>query len=170
MTAAVLDAERGRLAALADLDVGVEGDEGRELPRQPAAGGAAAGVGDAAGGVAALEAEGEVAVAVGVEVDAEGLEVAEGVGRLVGEHAGGAGPHGAAAGLDRVVEVALRRVVGGGGGGEPALGPVGGGLGERRRRDEHRAGTGAGGGQRRAQPGRPGAHDDEVGVRQAAQG
>ena len=83
---------------------------------------------------------------------------------------GGAGPDGAAAGLDRVVEVALRRVVGGGGGGEPALGPVGGGLGERRRRDEHGAGTGAGGGQRRVQPGRPGAHDDEVGVRQAAQG
>ena len=62
---------------------GVLGDVGGELAQDPPAGRAAAGVDDAADAVAALEPEREVAVAVGVEADAERLEVAEARGRLV---------------------------------------------------------------------------------------
>ena len=69
--------------ALEDLDRRVLGDVGGELAQDPAAGRAAAGVHDAAGAVAALEAEREVAVAVGVEAHAERLEVVEAGGRLV---------------------------------------------------------------------------------------
>ena len=83
--AAVADQARGA-GALEHLDRGLLGDVGRELAQDPPAGRAAAGVHDAAGAVAALEAERDVAVAVGVEPHAERLEVAEAGGRLVGEH------------------------------------------------------------------------------------
>ena len=52
-----------------------------------AAGRAAAGMDDAADRVAALEPERERAVAVGVEADAERLEVVHARGRLAAEHA-----------------------------------------------------------------------------------
>ena len=54
----------------------------RQRAQDPAAGRAAAGVRDAAGAVAALEPERELAVAVGVEAHAERLEVAEALRRL----------------------------------------------------------------------------------------
>ena len=47
--------------------------------------------------------------------------------------------------------------------GGSALGPVGGGLGQRAGGDERDAGALAGGGQRGEEPGRAGADDDEVG-------
>ena len=49
-------------------------------------------------------------------------------------------------------------------GGEAALGPVGGGLGERAGRDQRHLRAAAGGGERGEQPGGAGAHDDEVGA------
>ena len=100
-------------------------DSARRI-RRP--GRAPARVRDAADAVAALEAEREVAVAVGVEAHAERLEVAEALGRLVAQHLGGRAAHEPAPGGERVLEVALRRVVGGERGGQAALGPVGGGL------------------------------------------
>ena len=68
----------------------VRDDLGRELAQDPAAGRAAAGVDDAAHAVPALQAQRELAVAVGVEADAEPLEVGEAGGRLVAQHLGGA--------------------------------------------------------------------------------
>ena len=77
-------------------------DERGELAHDAAAGRAAAGVDDAAPRVAALEAEREVAVAVGVEAHAEPLEVARrSARRLVDEHLRRAAAHGAAAGASR---------------------------------------------------------------------
>ena len=107
------------------------GDGRAQLAQDAASGLAAARVGDPAPGVSALEPEREVAVSVGVEADADALEVAEARGRLLAEDAGRGGADEAAAGGDRVLQVQLRRVVGRERGGEPALGPVGRGLGQR---------------------------------------
>ena len=159
--AAVAEQVRGA-GALEDLDRGVLGDVGRELAQDPAAGRAAAGVHDAAGAVAALEAERDVAVAVGVEAHAELLEVAEAGGRLVGQHLGGGAADEAAAGRERVLEVPLRRVVDGERRREAALRPVGRGLGERPGGDERHPRALAGRAQAGEQPGRAGAHDHEV--------
>ena len=60
-------------------------------------------------------------------------------------------------------QVQLRRVVGGERGREPALGPVRRGLGQRAGGDQGDVGALARGGQRGVEPGRAGAHDDEVG-------
>ena len=150
-------------AALEDVDPGVLGDRGGQLAQDPAAGGAAARVGDAAARVAALEPEREVAVAVGVEAHAERLEVAEARGRLRGEDARGRLAHEAAAGRERVLEVQRGRVVGGERGGEPALGPVGRRLGQRAGGDQRDPGAFARRAERGVEAGGAGAHDDEVG-------
>jgi hypothetical protein len=76
-------------------------------------------MGDAASAMAALQPEGEVAVAVGVEAHAEALEVEHARRRLRAQDLGGGGVHGAAAGSDRVLQVALRRVVEGDRRGQP---------------------------------------------------
>ena len=157
------DAEPCRAAALEHLDPRVLRDGRAELAEDAAAGRAPARVGDAAARVPALEAQREVAVAVGVEADAEALEVAEAPGRLLGEDARGGGADDAAARVDRVGEVELRRVVLGQRRGEPALRPVGGGLGERAGGDQGDVGALARGAERCVETGRPGAHDDEVG-------
>ena len=62
----------------------------------------------AADAVPALEAEREVAVAVGVEAHAERLEVADARRRLLAQDLGGRAAHEAAAGGERVLEVARR--------------------------------------------------------------
>ncbi len=74
--------------------------------------------------MAALEAERVIAVAVGVELDAEGRQGLHGRGRLVTQHPGGGLADAPPSGRDRVLEMALRGVVGGQRRGEPALGPV----------------------------------------------
>ena len=102
-------------------------------------------------------------MAVGVEGDAEPLEVAEARGRLLDQDARRGGADDPAAGGDGVLEMLLRRVVGGERGREPALGPVRRGLGQRARGDQRDPGALARGGQRGEEPGRAGAHDDEVG-------
>ena len=126
---------------LEHLDAVLLGDDRRQLAQDPAAGRAPARMRDAAGAVAALEAEREVAVAVGVEAHADPLEVAEALRRLLAEHLGGRAAHDPAARGQRVLEVALRGVVGGERGGEAALRPVGGGLAERAARDQRDART-----------------------------
>ena len=116
-------------------------DERRELAHDAAAGRAAAGVDDAAARVAALEAEREVAVAVGVEAHAEALEVARpcrGASRHE-DRAAALARTSAAAGALGVVEVLLGRVVDRERGGDPALRPVARGLRERRGGDERDA-------------------------------
>src|SRR6185503_1701988 len=115
--------------------------------------------------VAALEPEREVAVAVGVEANADPLEVAEALRRLLAEHLGGRAAHDPSARGQRVLEVALRRVVGGERGGEAALRPVGGGLAERAARDQRDARALAGGAQGCVEPRGPGSHDGEIGGR-----
>ena len=157
------DAQRGGAAALEDVDPGVLGDRGAQLAQDPPAGGAAAGVGDAAARVAALEAEREVAVAVGVEAHAEALEVAEARGRLLGEDARRRRADDAAAGRERVLEVQRGRVVVGERGGEPALRPVGRRLGQRAGGDQRDPGALARRAERGVEAGGAGAHDDEVG-------
>ena len=77
--------------------------ESWRITRRP--GRAPAGVDDAAQRVAALEAEGEPAEAVGVEADAELLELAHLAGRLVAEDAGRRRAHEAAPGALGVGEV-----------------------------------------------------------------
>ena len=84
--AAVARSGRGAAAPSRTSMPGVLDDVGRELAQDPPPGRAAARVHDAAGAVAALEPERDVAVAVGVEAHAERLEVAEAGGRLVREH------------------------------------------------------------------------------------
>jgi hypothetical protein len=86
---------------------------------------------DAADAVPALQPECDVAVAVRVEAHAERLEVAEPRWRLVGERLGRGAAHEPAAGADRVLQVAIGRVVDRQRRGEAALCPVGRGLGER---------------------------------------
>ena len=99
--------DAGGAVALEDLDVGVLDGRGRQRAQDPAARRAAAGVDDPAAAVAALEAEREVAVAVGVELDAELLQLSDPVRRLVREHLGGGSARQAAPGDQRVLQVQL---------------------------------------------------------------
>ena len=80
---------------LEHVDALVGRGERGELAGDPPAGGGAAGVHDAALGVAALQAEGEAAAAVAVEAHAERLELAHAVGGVLAQHAHGARPRGA---------------------------------------------------------------------------
>ena len=104
--AAVRDPQGARGGPLEHRDAVVLRGARRQLARDAATGGAAAGVDDAPHRVAALEAERERAVAVGVEVHAERLEVADRGRGLAAEHASRAAAAGAAAGRERVGEVA----------------------------------------------------------------
>ena len=129
-----------------------------------APGRAPARVHDAPARVAALEAEREVAVAVGVEDDADALQREDHLGRLVRQHLGGRAADQPAARALGVLEVQLRRVVDRERRGEPALRPVARRLRERRGADDGDARAGLGGRQRRVEPGGAGADDRDVRV------
>ena len=136
-----------------------------ELAHDAPAGRAAAGVDDAPARVAALEAEREVAVAVGVEVHAEALEVAR---RCAGASrhrtVAGARAHEVAPGALGVLAVQVGRVVDRERRRQAALGPVARGARERRRGDERDARAGARRGERGVEARGAGADDDEVGL------
>ena len=155
--------DAGGAVAFEDLDVGVLHGRGGERAQDPASRRAAAGVDDPAAAVAALEPERQVAAAVGIELDAELLQLADPVCRFVRQHLGGGLARQAAPGDQRVFEVELRGVVERERGGGAALRPVGGRLGERPCGHERHPGALPGGGEGGEQPGRAGAHDDEVG-------
>ena len=162
--------DAGGAVAFEDLDVGVRDGRGRQRAQDPPSRRAPAGVDDPAAAVAALEPERQVAAAVGVELDAELLQLADPVRRLVGQHLGGGSARQAAPGDQRVLQVQLRRVVDRERRGGAALRPVGGRLGERPRGHERHFGALPGGGEGGEQPGRAGAHDDEVGSHAATPG
>ena len=138
--------------------------DGGELAHDAPAGRAAAGVDDAPARVAALEAEREVAVAVGVEVHAEALEVAHGARRLAAQDGRGARAHQVAPGALGVLAVQVGRVVRRQRRRQAALGPVARGARERRGGDERDARAGAGRGQRGVEARGAGADDDQVGL------
>ena len=81
--------DRGRAAILQHLDQLVLGHERAQFADQPPTSRSAAGVDYPPGAVAALEPEGQLAVAVGVEADAEMLQVAHGLRRLGAQRRGG---------------------------------------------------------------------------------
>ncbi len=108
----------------------------RERAQQAPAGGAAARVDDAADAVAAFEPELDTAFRVSVEAHPERDEVGEALGRLAAQDLGGAAAHEAAPRRDRVLEVLAGRVLERQRRREPALRPVGRGLGQRQGRDE----------------------------------
>ena len=116
--------QAGRARPLEDRDAPVLDDDGGQLAHDAAARRAAAGVDDAAPAVAALEAERQAPVTVGVEVDADALEVADDGRRLAAQDGGRAGAHEAAPGALGVAAVTVGRVVVGERRGQPALGPV----------------------------------------------
>ena len=148
---------------LEDLDPLVARGDRRQLARDPAAGRAAAGVDDAPHRVSALEPERERAVAVGVEADAERLEVAHARRSLAAEDARRALARRAAARGERVGQVAVGRVLRGDRRGDAALRPVARRLRERRARHEHDARALARGRERRVEPGGAGADHGDVG-------
>ena len=152
---------RGR-PRLEHLDSLVQRGHGGQLAGDAAPGGGAPGVHDAPVGVASLEAQGEVAVAVGVEAHPQSLQVAHPAGRLRAQNAHRAGPGRVAPGGQGVGAVTLGRVVVRQRGGDAALGPVGGGLGERRAAHQRHARPLPGSGQRRVEAGRAGAHHGDV--------
>lgn len=94
------------------------------------------GVDDPAPGVAALEAESELAVGVEVEGDAALAQLSDRGGRLLGQDLDGGWAAEAAAGGDRVGRMAGRRVARLQGSRQAALRPVAGALRERRARDQ----------------------------------
>ncbi len=155
--------DAGRAVAFENLDVGVLDGRGGERTQDPPSRRTSAGVDDPAAAVAALEPERKVAAAVGVELDAELLQLSDPGRRLVRQHLGGGFARQAAPGDQCVFEVELRRVVERERRGGAALRPVGGRLGERPRRHECHFGTLPGGREGGEQPGRAGAHHDEVG-------
>jgi hypothetical protein len=119
-------------------------------------------VDDAAGRVAALEAERQPSFVVEVEDDAARLQVTDrGRGLLDQRHHRG-GTAEAAAGGDRVLGVALRRVPRFERSGESALGPEAGALRQRRARDGTDAAALLGGAQCGPEAGGAAADDDDV--------
>ncbi len=109
--AAVLEPEVGGPRQLEDQHVRPGDEVRRQLAGDAAAGRAAARVHDAPPGVPALEAERQVAVAVGVEAHAGVLERQDHLRRLVRQHLGGGAAHERAARDLGVLEVQLRGVV-----------------------------------------------------------
>ena len=114
--------------------------------------------------VPALEPEREVAVAVGVELDAELLQVAHARGRLLAQHAHRARASRVAPGGERVRGVLLGRVVVRERGGDPALRPVARGLGERGAAHERDARALRGRHEGGVEAGGAGADDRDVGA------
>ena len=114
--------------------------------------------------VAALEAERQVAVAVGVEVHAEALEVAHGAGRFAAQDGRGARAHEVATGPLGVLAMQVGRVVGGQRRRQAALGPIARGARERRRGDERDPCAAAGRRQGRVEAGGAGADHHQVGL------
>ena len=105
-------AARPRARARRSRSCGSLRRERRELAHDAASRRAAAGVHDAPARMAALQAEREGAVAGGVEVDAQALEVVHALGRLGAEDRRRRAAHEPAAGALGVGEVALGAVVG----------------------------------------------------------
>jgi hypothetical protein len=149
---------------LDDRDAGRLDDDGGELAHDTPPRRAAARVHDAPARVAALEPEREVAVAVGVEVHPDALELAHRARRLAAEDGGGARADQRAAGALGVAAVQVGRVVDGERGRQPALRPVAGRARQRRGRDERDAGAAARAGERRVEARRAGSDDRQVGV------
>src|SRR6185312_8338878 len=94
-TAVLRRVQRGGARPLEHGDARMPGGQGGEVADDAPAGRAAAGVGDPAPRVTALQAEREPAVGVDVEADTELEEVADLVRRLVDEHARRGRAHGA---------------------------------------------------------------------------
>jgi hypothetical protein len=126
---------------------------------------AAAGVDDAAVGVASLEAERELAVGLEVEEDAARAQLANRGGCLGCEDLDSARPAQTAARGERVGGVALRRVAWLERRGEAALGPVAGAERERGARDEADVAPPLGCLQGGPEAGRAAADDDDVELR-----
>ncbi len=128
--------EGGGRGLLEHLDTGVGGDQGGEIAGDPPARRGASRVRDPPRGVPSLQPEGERAVAVGVEVHAELLELPDPVGRVLAQRLDRARPGGAAARDQRVLGVTFHGVPGGESRGDPALGPVARRARQLRARDE----------------------------------
>jgi hypothetical protein len=129
------------------------------------AGGAAAGVDDAAPGVAALEAERELAVGVEIEDDAARAQLPNGGRGLVDQDLDRARPAQTAAGSDGVGGVLRGRVARLERRCQAPLGPVAGALRERRARDEADAPPLLGGLQGGPEASRAAADDGDVELR-----
>ena len=157
--------ERRRRGPLADLDPLVGGDHRGQLRGDLAAGLAAAGVDDPPRRVAALEAQRQPPFLVEVEDDAARQQVADRGGRLLDQHLDRGGAAEPAAGGERVLGVALRRVARLERRGEPALRPEAGALRERRARDHADPAAQLGGAQCGPQSGGAAADDDDVVLR-----
>ena len=114
--------------------------------------------------MAALEAEGELPVAVGVELDPQRGEIVDGGWSLVAEHAGGRQADSVSAGGDGVGKVSVRAVVAGQRGGQTALSPVARGLGQRGGGDERHAGAQPGRAERGVETGGASADDGYLGL------
>ena len=126
------------------------------------AGLAAAGMDDAAAGVAALQAQRQPALVVEVEDDAACLQFPNRLRRLLDQDFDGGGAAEAAAGGDRVSGVALGRVAGLERRRQAALGPEAGALGERRAGDQADAAALLGRPQRGPEAGGAAADDGDV--------
>ena len=112
--------------------------------------------------VAALQAQHQLAVGVGVESNAARDQLTQAVGGLFAEQLGAAACGRAAARLDRVLKVQLGAVVGGDRRGQSALSPEARRLGHRRTRHQHDICVLLGGDERRVQAGGSGADHRDI--------
>ena len=140
------------------------GRHGRQLAYQPAAGRAPAGVDDPAHRVASLEAEGEPAEAVGVEVHPQPLEVPHPCRRLADQDLRGRAADEAAPRPLGVGQVQLEAVVARERRRQPSLRPVAGGPRQRGGGHEHDPGSLPRRTQRCVEAGRPRTDDGHLGL------
>ena len=160
--ASIVRGQRRRGERLEDVDAPVGGGQGGEVAGDPSSRGRAAGVDDAAAGVSPFEPEGEIAGPVRIEAHAELLELMHAGRRLLAEHPRSGGAGRIAAGRERIVVMALGRVVRGKRGGYPTLSPVARGLRQRRATDQRHSRAGAGGDERGIEAGGAGADHGDV--------
>ena len=124
---AVRSRSRTRACSISS-DAGVREDRGDQGAADLGAGGVAAGVHDAVAVVAALAGQRQLAGGVAVEAGTERDQLAQPGGALLAEHPHGVGVAQADAGLEGVVLVLERGVVGAERGGDAALRPAGGAV------------------------------------------
>ena len=158
------------LALLEHVHVRILGRQRRQLAHEPAAGRAAAGMDDPAHRVASLQAERELAEAVGVEMHPEPLEVAHPCGRLVDEDLGGRAPHQPATRPLGVGQVQLEAVVRRQHRRQPSLRPVARGACQRGGGYEHDPGSLSRRAERRVQAGGTRADDGHLGLQEPGRG
>ena len=137
----LISPQRSCSGALEHGDEGLLGNERRELAHEPATCRGASGVHDAPDRMTALQAERQGSGAVAVEADSQRLQVFHACGRLAHEDLGRRASDERTSGTFGVGQVQLEAVIGGECCGEPALRPVGGGLGQTCGRDEHHPGA-----------------------------